>query len=318
MQYRQLTMDDRCQLYEMLHQGATPKAMAAALGVHPSTISRELSRNRSQRGYRPHQAQEKAQERRKLPRRPSRLTPELRGFIAAKLREDWSPEQIAGWLKGEGRAGVSPETIYLLVYADQRRGGDLFTHLRRRRGRRRSRAGKRDRRGQIKDRVMIDHRPAVVDDRSRVGDWETDTLLGKQESQALLSAVERRSRYTVLAKLKDRKAASLAAAMVELLSPVRERVLTLTSDNGHEFADHQNIAAALQADFYFAHPYAAWERGCVENTNGLIRQYVPKRSSLDTISPGDIEFIMHRLNHRPRKRLGFRTPHEVFAGKANL
>ena len=312
MSYSQLTQDQRYQIYEMKHEGKTQKQMAKAVGVHPSTISRELQRNQGQRGYRPHQAHAMALERRDIPRRPPTFTGKLRQTVEDKLREDLSPEQISGWLKKHHKPSVSHERIYQHVWEDQAQGGDLHTHLRHAHKKYRKRYGKRDRRGTIPDRVGIEQRPKVVERRSRVGDWELDSVLGRQESQAIVSAVERRSRFTILAKVDQRKAETVGAAVIDALGPHKERVLTLTSDNGREFANHQQIAQGLGAGFYFARPYHSWERGTNENTNGLLRQYIPKKCSLDKIGTEELRFVMERLNHRPRKCLGYKTPDEVF------
>jgi len=282
--------------------------------VHKSTIGRELARNTGQRGYRPHQAQERAAERRHQPRRPRKLVGRLKRTVERKLAMEWSPEQIAGWLQRKGRSPVSHETIYRHVWADKAAGGQLHKHLRRAHQRRRKRYGAHDRRGLIPGRRGIEERPSGVEGRRRVGHWELDTMLGRQQSQAVVSAVERRTRYTRLAKVATRRAETVAGALVRMLGPHRDKVRTLTADNGREFVGHQAVSARLEARFYFARPYHAWERGTCENTIGLIRQYAPKRRSLDNIGSRELRFIMRRLNRRPRKCLGFRTTQEVFCG----
>jgi transposase, IS30 family len=312
--YSQLTQEQRYQIYELHHEGKTPAAIARALGVHRSTIGRELARNSGERNYRPHQAQEWAAARRHKPRRPRKLIGRLKRTVEQKLALEWSPEQIAGWLERKRRPSVSHETIYLHVWADKAAGGDLHKHLRRAHKRYRKRYGAHDRRGQIPGRRGIEQRPRGVEGRRRVGHWELDTMLGRQQSQAVVNAVERRTRYTRLAKVAQRRADAVAAAVVRMLGRHRDQVRTLTADNGREFAGHQSVSRRLEAKFYFARPYHAWERGTCENTIGLIRQYAPKRRSLDNIGPRELRFIMRRLNNRPRKCLGFRTPHEVFFG----
>ena len=172
--------------------------------------------------------------------------------------------------------------------------------------------GSRDRRGQLANRRCISERPAVVDSRSRLGDWEADTIVGKGRQQALVSLTERKSKLTLLAKVEPATAEAVETAIARLLGPLAQHVQTITSDNGREFARHEQIAAKLQADFYFAHPYASWERGLNENTNGLVRQYFPKGSDFTSITEESLEQVMQRLNHRPRKTLGFTTPHRVF------
>lgn len=226
-------------------------------------------------------------------------------FAQARLREDWSPEQISS------HAAISIETVYQRVYADKRAGGLLWQHLRCQK-QRRKRYGKRDRRGIIPNRKSIDERPPIVEDRSRIGDWEADTIIGKNHKQAIVSLVERKSGYTLIRKVKRKTARAVKKATVSLLKPHRDKVKTLTSDNGKEFSEHEQIAKDLDAVFYFAHPYASWERGTNENTNGLIRQYFPKSRDFTTITQQEINHAMKRLNNRPRKRLGFLTPAQVF------
>jgi IS30 family transposase len=206
---------------------------------------------------------------------------------------------------------VSHERIYQYVYDDKWSGGTLYLHLRCQK-QRRKRYGSRDRRGQLANRRCISERPALVEQRSRLGDWEADTIVGKGRRQALVSLTERKSKLTLLAKVEHATAEAVEAAITRLLEPLASRVHTITSDNGREFAHHQHIASTLRADFYFAHPYASWERGLNENTNGLVRQYFPKGSDFTTITDETLDKVMQRLNHRPRKTLGFTTPHQVF------
>jgi IS30 family transposase len=284
--------------------------IAAEIGVHPSTISRELSRNSGRRGYRPKQAQEKALAR-KEQHVHARISPQTWRLIERCVRLDWSPEQISGWLSKERQQSVSHERIYQYIYADKQRGGTLHQHLRCRK-QRRKRYGSYERRGQIKGRRSISERPAVVAHRRRIGDWEADTIIGQNHQQAIVSVVERKSKLTLLKRVAHRTAAAVEQALAELLQPLQKRCHTITSDNGKEFANHQAIASNLQLDFYFAHPYASWERGLNENTNGLVRQYFPKKSSFSKITDRDVQKVMDRLNNRPRKRLGFKTPNQVF------
>jgi transposase, IS30 family len=206
---------------------------------------------------------------------------------------------------------VSHERIYQYVYDDKRAGGTLHQHLRCQK-QRRKRYGSHDRRGQLANRRSISERPAIVEQRSRLGDWEADTIVGKAHQQAIVSLTERKSKLTLLAKVEHATAEAVEATISRLLEPLTQRVHTITSDNGREFARHQHIATKLEADFYFAHPYASWERGLNENTNGLVRQYFPKGSDFTSITDEAIAEVMQRLNHRPRKTLGFTTPHQVF------
>jgi IS30 family transposase len=227
------------------------------------------------------------------------------------LRQEWSPEQIAGWLKGRRGITLSHEWIYQYILADKRAGGDLHKHLRCQK-KRRKRYGRYDRRGKLANTVSIEQRPAIVAQRLRLGDWEVDTIVGQGRRSAVVTLTERKSRLARLAKV-DRKTAELVSqAIQQTLKPLQDQVHTITTDNGKEFAHHETLAAALEAEIYFAHPFAAWERGANENMNGLVRQYLPKNLDLATISEPDLHFIMDRLNNRPRKSLGFQTPNEVF------
>ncbi len=226
-------------------------------------------------------------------------------FAQEKLLQQWSPEQISG------HVGISPETVYQRVYADKRAGGLLWKNLRCQKLRKK-RYGKADRRGMIPNRLSIDDRPDIVETRSRIGDWEADTIIGKNHRQAIVSLVERKTGYTLIHKVERKTAQEVGQAMVGLLNPHQKEVHTITSDNGREFAGHEEIAKQLQVDFYFAHPYSSWERGTNENTNGLIRQYFPKNRDFTTITQQEIDTAMERLNNRPRKRLGYQTPNQVF------
>lgn len=308
MNYTQLTQEQRYQIYSLLKMGHSKTEIADCIGVHKSTISRELKRNRGQRGYRPKQAHRKAMARRKGG--SSRIT-ELGWQLAEeKLRMDWSPEQISGWLEKVKGIQISHESIYQHVYADKRVGGDLHTHLRCQK-QRRKRYGSYDRRGKIPRRISIDQRPEVVDRRARLGDWEVDLIIGKGHAGAVVTLTERRSRFTLIRRVASKSADLVAHTVFDLLKWTGH-LETITSDNGREFALHEWIAEKLNLDFYFAHPYASWERGTNENTNGLIRQYIPKDRDLSTLTSEEELFIMDRLNLRPRKCLGFFTPFEVF------
>ena len=224
---------------------------------------------------------------------------------------DWSPEQVSLWLKKFYNICVSHEWIYQYILQDKANGVKLHQHLRCQK-QRRQRYGSYSRRGQITDRVSIDERPDEVDLRSRIGDWELDTIIGKGHKQAIVSLTERKSRYALIQKVEQKTSECVSNAIINLLSPFSESVITMTSDNGKEFADHKHIADKLDAQFYFAHPYASWERGLNENTNGLIRQYFPKDRDFRTITQKEINQTMHKLNNRPRKCLGMKTPNQVF------
>jgi transposase, IS30 family len=287
-------------------------AIAAYLGKDKSTISRELKRNTGLRGYRPKQAQEKASLRQASKPRSKRFTAALRQEVEELLRQDFSPEQIAGRAEYEGREMVSHECIYQHIWSDKRSGGDLYTHLRHAPKKRRKRYACNDRRGQLPNKVSIEERPRQVETRQELGHWEIDTVIGHSHQGAIVTAVERTSRLTVIGCLSGKHADALADRTLEILMPYKAQVHSITSDNGTEFAQHERIAKVLEAAFYFAHPYHSWERGTNENTNGLIRQYFPKSMCLDSLTQADCQKIMDKLNNRPRKVLGFRTPNEVF------
>jgi IS30 family transposase len=310
--YTQLTQEQRYQIYALMKAGQNQTEIAAILGVHKSTISRELRRNTGQRGYRPQQAHRFC-----LQRRAEKVAPRISTStwrqIEHLLRHDWSPEQIHLWLARQTGTTVSPEWIYQHVLADKQAGGTLYRHLRCQK-QRKKRYGRYSRRGQIPHPISIEQRPAIVESRRRFGDWELDTVIGKNHRQALVTLVERKSRLTLIAKVTRKTAKAVTAAIIRLLEPLAPWVHTLTADNGREFAWHQQIAKALNARFYFAHPFSSWERGLNENTNGLIRQYFPKKHDFTTITQQQIERVMDKLNNRPRKCLGAKTPNQVFFG----
>lgn len=311
MAYQQLTQDQRYQISAFLKAGFSQSHIARELAVDKSTICRELKRNRGQRGYRPKQAHGFAQGRCKAKENATRITPQTWQQVEADLRKDWSPEQVSGALKAQGQPAPSHERIYQYIYADKQRGGDLHKHLRCQK-KRRKRYGKYDRRGQLPNRKSIDQRPAVVATKARLGDWEADTIIGKNHQQAIVSLVERRSKLTVLAKIERNTEAAVKHVLVERLQPLADYVHTITSDNGREFAGHEAIAEALSAEFYFTHPYHRWERGLKENTNGLVRQYFPKGSDFSAITDEQVQAVARGLNERPRKTLGYQTPYAVF------
>lgn len=310
--YRRITYEDRCQIYALNKRGSSQQRIAELLGLSQSAVSRELRRNRGKRGYRFQQAQAKAEARRAVRSKPRKLTAALRRTIERRLREErWSPEQISGWL-GEQGIALSHERIYQMVWQDKRDGGDLWQCLRRRGKRYNKRSGSNAGRGLIPHRIDISKRPPVVDRRTRVGDWEGDTLAGAGHRGGLLTLVERKTMLTKIALLPRATATITRRAAVRKLRPVNDFVHTITFDNGKEFAAHRDIACALDAKIFFATPYHAWERGLNENTNGLIRDFFPKGTDFSTITAAEVAKVERLLNARPRKSLGFRSPQEVF------
>jgi len=310
--YTQLTREQRYQIQALLKTDQNQTQMATVVGVHKATISRELRRNRGLRGYRPQQAHQLAQARQATKRRP-RLPQEAWQQVETLLRQTWSPEQISGRLKSEHGITLSHEWMYRYIYQDKQAGGDLYRSLRCQKTRRK-RYGRYSRRGRIPNQVSIDERPAVVATRQRIGDWEGDTVIGKGHRGALVTLVERKSKYTVLEGVQHKTATAVRKAVARGLRPHQTHVKTITYDNGREFSDHAGMAQDLDARIYFAHPYASWERGVNENTNGLIRQFFPKDRDLTQVTEYELKEVMAMLNHRPRKTLGYRTPHEGFFG----
>ena len=311
MSYTQLTQEQRYQISAMLKTEHSQIKIAAEIGVNKSTVSRELRRNRGKRGYRPKQAHRFAEQRRRKAAH-NRISTKIWTQIDEKLRQDWSPEQVSGWLHKNTDTAVSHEWIYQYIYADKRTGGDLHKHLRCQK-KRRKRAGNYDRRGKIPNQVSIEERPEIVEKRERLGDWEADTIIGAGKQGAIVTLVERKSRLTLLKQVTRRTAAAVEDAILDLLRPYQASTHTITFDNGKEFTNHQTIAQILQANVFFAHPYSSWERGTNENTNGLIRQYFPKGSDFSSITDDQISFVKERLNGRPRKCLDFQPPSMVFS-----
>jgi IS30 family transposase len=321
-EYRQLTEDDRIEIYAMKQAGKNQKNIAGKLGVHPSTISRELERNAGMRGYRPKQAQQKTSYRRVTARKAIKMTTETVGYIENKLRQQHSPEQIAERMKFDpdwNGPAVSHERIYQHIWREKVQGGMLYKHLRiGGTKQRRKRRNSRDMRGIIPNRVGIEKRPKIVERKIRIGDWEGDTVVGKNHQGALVTLVDRKSKLTLIGKVPRYTADAVEQNIVTLMKVLPRRNHTLTVDNGKEFASHESVAETLGIKVYFADPYSAWQRGLNENTNGLIRQYVPKGSDVRSLTDRQVQHIMDRLNTRPRKSLGFLTPNEVFYERKKL
>ena len=300
--YQQLTYEQRCQISALKKSGCSQRKIAETIGTTQPTVSRELARK---------QAQERTEQRRAEASEPTKMTPDMITVIESKLRVEWSPEQISGWLLYGQELLISHESIYLHIWADKRAGGDLFTYLRHQGKKYNKRRNGKSTRGQIKNRVSIDDRPQVVDDKSRIGDWEIDTVIGKGHSGALVTIVERVTKLTVSTRVNSKSAADVTKATIALLKPFEDVVHTITADNGKEFAYHEQISKALSTDVYFAHPYSSWERGLNENTNGLLRQYFPKNTDFKKVEQIEVERALRRLNSRPRKDLDFKTPAQL-------
>ncbi|MEA9602388.1 IS30 family transposase [Polynucleobacter sp. MG-28-Ekke-A2] len=311
MTYQHLSQTERYQIYILMKDGKTQSQIAQLMDRHKSTISRELARNTGNRGYRPRQACLLAQERSLGSRNATQITIAEWGKTVDCLLEKWSPVQIAN------QVGISHETIYRHVYADKAAGGSLYQQLRCQKKRKKRYASGRERRGQIIGRRPISERPAHIETRAQVGHWEGDTVIGAAHKQAVVTLVERKSGYAVLAKVKNKTSDLVSAAIISKLSPLAPLVKTMTFDNGKEFAGHSTIDTALNSTTYFADPFASWQRGSNENFNGLLRQYIPKKRALTTVTDKELRMIQDQLNNRPRKRLGFKTPSEVFTQSLN-
>jgi len=313
MAYRQLSMEERYHIAALRQQGLSARAIASELGRHHCTISREVKRNATpyDGAYRPSHAKEMTSGRRRRSRRNARYGPKDFAPVEALLELRWSPEQIVGRRRVLGLPTMSHETIYLWIWRDRELGGSMWRHLRGAMKQRRKRYGRHDSRGRLAGKRSIQDRPSVVAQRGRIGDWETDTVHGKGKP-CIATAVERKSGLVRIGPLPRPSVEHTNARLIKLLSHERHPVRTITSDNGVEFHGYKDLERALGAKVYFATPHHAWERGTNENTNGLIRQYLPKGISLAGLTQARCDAIAAALNRRPRKRLGFKTPHEVY------
>lgn len=315
MSYSQITAAERYTLAALRQVGVCPAAIAQLLGRHRSTIGRELRRNRTAHDgcYRPSVAQWYANGRKARARRNRRLAPADWQLVQDYLWAGWSPEQIAGRLRLEGRLRISHETIYRYVWADKQAGGDLYRYLRQGRRHCRKRYGRADSRGRLRGKRPITARPAAVETRRELGHWEGDTMLGAgQAGPCVLTLVERKTGYVLVGKLRIRRGAEVNRRATQLIRRQPHPVRTITVDNGTEFHAYKALERATAARIYFATPHHAWERGTNENTNGLLRQYLPKGESMAHLTQHDCNRIATTLNRRPRKRLGYRTPEECY------
>jgi len=315
MTYKRVTEGERRHIYRWRQEGHGLREVARRLGRAASSIGRELVRNRSKRGYRPKRAHWKATERARRPG-PRRFTEAVRVDAEARLKEGWTPEIIGQRARLEGRAWVCKETIYTHIYADAKAGGTLWENLpraRRKRRRRRPRQEGRGR-GRIPNQRMIDTRPAEVETRQTVGNWEGDLINGARETGNLVTLVERNTRFSLIGRTDSKEAQEVTRTISALFEPLPPKSrLSLTLDNGKEFALHEELARTARLDVFFAHPYHSWERGTNENTNGLIRRLYPKKASFAGIGEEELKRIDRFLNDRPRKCLGWRTPREKMA-----
>ena len=318
MSYKHLSLEERHYIEVALKMDTPINQIAEALSRWESTISREISRNTGKRGYRHQQANRQAMDRHRNKDKAIKMTSDVKQQIESLIEQDWGPEQIAGRLKKEGVISIHHETIYQHILADKASGGQLYTHLRHQNKTYRKRYGSAHSRSGIPNRVDIDERPEVANQRKRIGDWEADTIIGKNHKGAIVTLDERQSKLRLAAPLPTKKARGVTDAMIALLKPLKRFVKTITFDNGKEFVLHESIAKAVSCDTYFAKPYHSWERGQNENANGLLRQYFPKSMELSDIAFKQVANAVHKLNSRPRKCLGYETPYEAFESATGI
>lgn len=301
-----LTHEDRIKIEALNNAGLSASKIANELGKHRSTITREIARNTKDGEYVANYASNISKCRRSACGK-SKLTEDNWTQINVLIQTEWSPEQISGWLKANPEFGfqISHQWIYNHIRENRANGGILHQSLRRQG---KPYKNKKIYRGTIKDRVSIELRPEVVNKRLRIGDWEVDSVIGRMHQSALVTLVERSSRYTSIIKVNSKEAEVVADAIIKRANELELPLHTITGDNGTEFSNHKTIAKQLGIDFYFTHPYSSWEKGTNENTNGLIRQYFPKGTDFNSISEDMIKLVENKLNNRPRKCLNFKRP----------
>lgn len=315
--YTHLTLDARCLIAGLKSIKTSIRNIAKKLNVSASTISRELARNSQNNVYTASKAEKRYQKRRKNSIKPRVLNPNVRAQIIYGLSQYHSPEQISGSLK-KRNIKVSHETIYKFIWDDKKNGGELYTRLRHGAKKYNKRSGVNAGRGSIPGRIDISERDPIVETKSRIGDWEADTVIGANHKGAIVSLVERYSKITLLRKVPNKTKEDVTAAIIDALKPYKDKVLTITYDNGGEFADHQIIADTLDTKCYFATPYTSWQRALNEHTNGLLRQFIPKKTEFTNVSKEDVARYQNLLNNRPRKILDFNTPILVFLNPSTV
>lgn len=313
-----LTQEQRYTIEVLQKENYSQTAIALIIGRDKSVVNRELKRNCDKRSgsYRSELAQKKCAKRHSEKNKKIRFTKAIKEYVTQWLKEDYSPEQIVGIAKLEGFDCVSIEKIYQFIWDDKKQGGSLYKHLRTQGKRYRKRGSSKDKRGQIVGRVGIENRPIEVAEKERLGDFEIDLVIGKDHKGALLTANDRATGIAKIKKIESKDSKIVKKAVVELLYEFKPILQTITSDNGKEFSQHEDISKELEISYYFARPYHSWERGANENLNGLIRQYFPKGMSFENITNGQVQTAENKLNNRPRKRFGFKTPNQVYLHKS--
>lgn len=315
-----LTEEQRYIIQVLKQQNYTQSYIATQINKDKSVVCRELQRNSDQRNgeYKAKLATKKCADRHQKKNKKIRFTSTIKGYVETKIKEDLSPEQIYGRAKLEGIPCVSHERIYQYIWSDKTDKGELYKHLRTQGKRYRKRGASKDKRGKIVGRIGIECREVVVEEKQRFGDLELDLIIGKDHKGALATINDRATGVLKMAKSTSKEASEIEKIVVESLQPWKPFLHTITSDNGKEFAHHQNISKELGVDYYFARPYHSWERGANENLNGLVRQYFPKGYDFSLISDERVQEVEDILNNRPRKRFGYLTPNEVYLQKLNL
>ena len=315
MEYCQLAQGERYVMARMMHQGYSYREIGRVLDRAVSTISREKQRNLTQHDgrYRAEKAHQYAMARRSRTRKQDQYSQQEWEAVASLVVRKWSPEQIAGRARSMRKTCMSKETIYRYIRRERRAGGQTWRSLRIVSKFGRKRRGSPATRGRLVGKRHISERPKAVELRVRMGHWEGDTVMGSDMRHCVPTLVERVSGYVIIKKLTARTKEQAAAALKQAINEVRRKVRTITLDNGTEFHDYDKVEAVCAVKFYFATPYHSWERGTNENTNGLIRQYLPKGTCMRRVSQADCDTIASELNNRPRRRLGFKTPSERFA-----
>jgi IS30 family transposase len=315
----QITQEQRYIIETLLNENYSKLEIAERLKKDVSTIYREIQRNSDKRNnkYRAVLAHRRCEERHSDKNKNQRFTHQVKDFVEYWIKQEYSPEQIVGRAKEQGLNCVSHERIYQYIWKDKKQGGNLYLWLRSQGKIYRKRGASKDKRGQIVGRIDIDQRPKSVEERKTIGDLEIDLMIGAGHKGALLTINDRATGMARIRILKSKEATEVNQAIIDALQDWTPFLKTITSDNGKEFAQHQKVSETLQVDYYFAKPYHSWERGSNENMNGLIRQYFPKGMNFQQITDIQVQNAEDKLNNRPRKRFGFKTPNEVFINSLN-
>lgn len=305
-----ITKEQRYTIERLLTKRMTQKEIGLIINKDKSVISREIHRNKDLRSgeYRADLAQRKYETRQQEKPKHIRFNPAIQAAVEGFIQDEYSPDQARATCLKIGFSAVSTERIYQHIWKDKKQGGTLYTFLRRKGRKYRKRGAAKDSRGIIKHRIDIDLRPDIVEKKERFGDLEIDTIIGKNHKGAIVTINDRASGYLWMGKVKQRTAKNVANVAKALLLEDKVFIKTITADNGKEFANHQDIAKYLDLDFYFAKPYHSWQRGANENLNGLIRQYIPKKTDFETVDYAFVKHVQNKLNDRPRKRLNYESP----------